>query len=74
MACVEEVYKHFDIELTGQTYQKMSRFMDERGMDKRKPHIYHAEEYGLTWTNSGPNCSTTETSMESRTRRDRSIQ
>jgi len=47
MACVEEVYKHFDIELTGQTYQKMSRFMDERGMDKRKPHIYHAEEYGL---------------------------
>jgi len=47
MACVEEVYKHFDIELTGQTYQKMSRFMDERGMDKRKPHIYRAEEYGL---------------------------
>jgi len=47
MGCVEEVYKHFDIELTGQTYQKMSRFMDERGMDKRKPHIYHAEEYGL---------------------------
>jgi Sulfotransferase family len=47
MACVEEIYKHFDIELTGQTYQKMSRFMEERGMDKRKPHIYHAEEYGL---------------------------
>jgi hypothetical protein len=47
MACVQEIYKHFDIELTDQTYRKMSRFMDERGMDKRKPHIYHAEDYGL---------------------------
>src|SRR6267154_1082364 len=26
MGCVEEVYKQFDIELTGQTYQKMTRF------------------------------------------------
>jgi hypothetical protein len=47
MACVQEVYKHFDIELTQQTYQKMRRFMDERGVDKRKQHIYHAEDYGL---------------------------
>ena len=24
MACVQEIYKHFDIELTEQTYQKMA--------------------------------------------------
>ena len=47
MTCVQQIYKHFDIELTEQTYHKMSRFMDERGVDKRQPHIYHAEDYGL---------------------------
>jgi hypothetical protein len=47
ITCAQEIYKHFDIELSDQTHQKMSRFMEERGMDKRKPHIYHAEDYGL---------------------------
>ncbi|HUE33491.1 MAG TPA: sulfotransferase [Mycobacterium sp.] len=47
IACVQKIYAHFGIELTDQTYQKMSRFMDERGIDKRKPHIYHAADYGL---------------------------
>jgi hypothetical protein len=47
LACVQEIYEHFGIELTQQTHQKMSRFMEKRGMDKRKPHIYHAEDYGL---------------------------
>jgi Sulfotransferase family len=47
IACVQKIYAHFGIELTDQTYQKMSRFMDERGIDKRKPHMYHAADYGL---------------------------
>ncbi len=47
MSCVEEIYKYFGIELTDQTRRKMSRFMDERAMAKRKPHIYCAEDYGL---------------------------
>jgi Sulfotransferase family len=47
IACVQKLYAHFGIELTDQTHQKMSRFMDEHGIAKRKPHIYHADDYGL---------------------------
>ncbi|MGZ8802858.1 MAG: sulfotransferase family protein, partial [Mycobacterium sp.] len=47
LACVEEIYAHFGIELTAVTRLKMVRFTDERGMAARKPHIYHAEDYGL---------------------------
>ncbi len=47
IACVQEIYKHFDIELTRQTHQKMRRFIADHDIAKRKPHIYHAEAYGL---------------------------
>lgn len=47
IACVQKIYAHFGIELTDETYRKMSRFMDEHGIAKRKPHIYHADDYGL---------------------------
>ncbi len=47
MSCARDIYEYFGIELTEQTHRKMSRFMDERAMAKRKPHIYHAEDYGL---------------------------
>ena len=47
IARVQKLYAHFGIELTDQTHQKMSRFMDEHGIAKRKPHIYHADDYGL---------------------------
>jgi hypothetical protein len=47
MSCARDIYEYFGIELAEQTHRKMSRFMDERAMAKRKPHIYHAEDYGL---------------------------
>lgn len=47
VGCVQKVYAHFGIELPETTHQKMNRFMDEHGLAKRKPHIYHAEDYGL---------------------------
>jgi hypothetical protein len=47
LPCVEEIYRHFDIELADATCQKMRRFMDDRALAKRKPHVYHAEDYGL---------------------------
>jgi hypothetical protein len=47
MSCVQEIYEFFGIELTDQTHRKMQRFMDERGMQKRKPNVYDAADYGL---------------------------
>ncbi len=47
MSCARDIYEYFGIGLAEQTHRKMSRFMDERAMAKRKPHIYHAEDYGL---------------------------
>jgi hypothetical protein len=47
MACVEEIYSHFGIELTEQTRRKMVRFMAKRGQSARKPNIYDAADYGL---------------------------
>lgn len=47
MACVREIYNHFDIEMTAAAHDKMSRFIDERGVGPRKPNIYRAEDYGL---------------------------
>lgn len=47
ISCVREIYQHFDIEMTDQAHRKMSRFMEERGMGRRKPNIYSAEDYGL---------------------------
>jgi hypothetical protein len=47
MSCMQEIYEYFDIKLTEQTHRKMSHFMGERAMAKRKPHIYHPEDYGL---------------------------
>lgn len=47
MACIAEIYSHFDIELTEQTRQKMVRFMEKRGLSARKPNIYDAADYGL---------------------------
>jgi hypothetical protein len=47
MACVKQVYDHFGIELTAAVQQKMSAFLDKRGIAARKPNIYRAEDYGL---------------------------
>ncbi|MBI2696819.1 sulfotransferase [Mycobacterium nebraskense] len=47
MSCVQEIYEFFGIELTDEAHRKMSRFMDERGLAKRKPNIYEAADYGL---------------------------
>lgn len=47
LSCVTEMYDHFGIELTGPNRAKMSRFVDERGIATRKPHVYRAEDYGL---------------------------
>jgi hypothetical protein len=47
ISCVREIYQYFGIELTEETHRKMSRFIDERGMAKRKPNIYDAADYGL---------------------------
>lgn len=47
LACVAEIYAHFDIELTQEARQKMLRFMEKRGGSARKPNIYDAADYGL---------------------------
>ncbi|QEN16762.1 sulfotransferase family protein [Mycolicibacterium sp. ELW1] len=47
LSCVTEIYQHFGIELTESNRAKMSRFVDERGMANRKPHVYRADDYGL---------------------------
>lgn len=47
ISCVQEIYRHFGIEMTDQAHRNMSRFMDERGMGRRKPNVYSAEDYGL---------------------------
>ena len=47
MSCVQEIYEYFGIAFSADTYRKMSRFMDERDLAKRKAHIYHASDYGL---------------------------
>ena len=47
LSCVTEIYTRFGIELTEHNRAKMSRFVDERGMARRKPHVYHAADYGL---------------------------
>ncbi|WP_431234262.1 sulfotransferase family protein [Mycolicibacterium psychrotolerans] len=47
LSCVTEIYDHFGIELTESNRAKMSRFVDERGMANRKPHVYRAADYGL---------------------------
>ena len=47
MACVSEIYDHFGIELPTEVKQKMTKFMERRGMANRKPNIYRAEDYGL---------------------------
>lgn len=39
MSCVQEIYEFFGIELTDEAHRKMSRFMDARGMAKRKPNV-----------------------------------
>lgn len=47
LSCVGEIYERFHITLTDRTRQKMDRFMAERGMVSRKPHIYDPADYGL---------------------------
>ena len=47
LSCVTEIYDRFGIELTEPNRAKMSRFVDERGIATRKPHVYRAEDYGL---------------------------
>ena len=47
LACVSEIYERFGIELAENNRARMRRFVDERGMATRKPHIYRAEDYGL---------------------------
>lgn len=47
MSCVQEIYNYFTIEMTDQTHRTMSRFIDERGMSRRKPNIYSPADYGL---------------------------
>ena len=47
MSCVQEIYEYFGIALGADTHRRMSRFMDERGLAKRKAYIYHASDYGL---------------------------
>ncbi|WP_286171562.1 sulfotransferase [Mycobacterium sp. BK086] len=47
LACVEEIYDRFGIDLDDHNRATMRRFVDERGLARRKPHVYRAEDYGL---------------------------
>ena len=47
VACVAEIYKHFDIDLSDQARARMEAFMVARSLATRKAHVYDPADYGL---------------------------
>jgi len=47
MAVVRQIYRHFDMELTGETKMAMQRFLAENPQNMNGVHRYSLEEFGL---------------------------
>ncbi len=47
LGAVERIYRHFDMELTGEVRNRMKRFMAENPREKHGNHTYRAEDFGI---------------------------
>lgn len=53
MAVIEQLYQHFNFDLTAETQLNMQRYLANRPRDKHGVHRYSLEEFGLDKTRDG---------------------